>query len=219
MEWLSETISVGSKLIRKKEFEKFPNEIKIIRDYSFNGFFDAISNNNKDIEISISSSEINKYYKLKNETTYVAEEIPSAGWQIFKVDLDGNKFFMCPMRFTDGLHDEVEKCVEKDAKLIADALNSYKDKTNINQVAMGCKPDPEKFKIKHIEVLNGNTIIIANYGGKTFNGDKLMVLKGEFHEKDLKTLDPHFLNEDYPVFARFKPTKEGMELAKIVAKY
>ena len=85
---------------------------------------------------------------------------------------------------------------------------------NINQIAMGCKPDPYNFTIKHLEIINGNTIVIANYDGKTFNGDKLMVLKGEY--KEFTTLDPHFLSEDYPVIARFIPTELGIELAKKV---
>jgi hypothetical protein len=85
---------------------------------------------------------------------------------------------------------------------------------NINQVAMGCKPDPTQFKIQSIQHVNGNTIVVANYGGKTFNGDKLMVLKGIFTE--FTTLDPHFLNEEYPVFARFQPNEEGLQLAKLV---
>jgi hypothetical protein len=83
---------------------------------------------------------------------------------------------------------------------------------NINQVAMGCKPDPLKFEIKHIEYENGNTIIVANYGGSTFNGNKLMVLKG-IHE-NITCLDPHFLNADYPVVARFIPTKRGLAMAR-----
>ena len=86
---------------------------------------------------------------------------------------------------------------------------------NIHQVAMGCKPDPTNFKIQSIKVVNGNTIVVANYGGATFNGDKLMVLRGVYEEFD--TLDPHFLNEDYPVVARFIPTEEGMKLATITA--
>lgn len=81
---------------------------------------------------------------------------------------------------------------------------------------MGVKPDPFNFVIKHQEYVNGNTIVIANYGGKTFNGDKLIVLRGR-HE-NITVLDPHFLNESYPVFARFIPTEEGLKLARIVCK-
>lgn len=88
--------------------------------------------------------------------------------------------------------------------------------SDIKQIAMGCKPDPFKFTINHYEVVNGNTIIIANYGGLTFNGNKLMVLRG-IHSKEQESLDPHFLNEDYPVVARFQPTEKGLELARIIA--
>jgi hypothetical protein len=88
---------------------------------------------------------------------------------------------------------------------------------NLNQVAMGCKPDPTKFEITLIEYVNGNTIIMANYGGATFNGSKLMVLRG-IH-KDITVLDPHFLNEDHPVIARFIPTVEGLNLARIICTY
>ena len=89
---------------------------------------------------------------------------------------------------------------------------------NIHQVAMGCKPDPFDFDIISLEHVGGNTIIVANYGGKTFNGNKLMVLKGIFNYEDLGSLDPHFLNAEYPVFARFQPTEEGLKLAHLVAE-
>lgn len=86
---------------------------------------------------------------------------------------------------------------------------------DIKQIAMGCKPDPFKFTLKLIEHINGNTVVIANYGGATFNGDKLIVLRGIHAE--FETLDPHFLNEEYPVVARFIPTEEGLKLARLVA--
>lgn len=84
----------------------------------------------------------------------------------------------------------------------------------LNQVAMGCKPDPTKFTIKTLEHWYGNTIVVANYGGLTFGGDKLIVLDG-IHTK-FETLDPHFLNEDHPVIARFQPNAQGYKLAKLV---
>lgn len=84
---------------------------------------------------------------------------------------------------------------------------------SINQVAMGAKPDPKKFTIKKLELVNNNMIVLANYDGcVTFGGDKLMLLKG-IHAIS-ETLDPHFLNEDYPVVARFIPTKDGWEMAR-----
>lgn len=87
---------------------------------------------------------------------------------------------------------------------------------NINQIAMGAKPDPYKFQINHLEICGGNTIVIANYGGATFGGNKLMVLKGIY--TNFETLDPHFLNEEYPVFARFQPTEEGLRYARLICE-
>jgi hypothetical protein len=85
---------------------------------------------------------------------------------------------------------------------------------NLNQIAMGCKPDPTKFIIVYIEYRAGNTIVIANYGGATFNGNKLMVLRGIY--ENITVLDPHFLNEEHPVIARFIPTEQGLKLARLV---
>lgn len=85
----------------------------------------------------------------------------------------------------------------------------------INQIAMGCKPDPFNFIIEKIEHINGNTIVLANYGGETFGGKKLMVLRGIWTSFDV--LDPHFLNEKHPVVARFIPTDEGFALAREAA--
>jgi hypothetical protein len=89
--------------------------------------------------------------------------------------------------------------------------------TEVEYVAMGCKPDPEKYKVEHAEWVGGNTIVMANYGGETFGGKKLMVLRGKICAENRKTLDPHFLNENHVVVARFQPTDEGMKLARIVA--
>jgi hypothetical protein len=86
----------------------------------------------------------------------------------------------------------------------------------VERIGMGTKPDPYKFEIVEICHVNGNTIITAKYHGcTTFNGHKLMVLRG-IHNHFL-TLDPHFF-EDHPVVARFVPTVEGFNLAKIVAQ-
>ena len=84
----------------------------------------------------------------------------------------------------------------------------------IEKIAMGCKPDPNNYTVTHEEVINGNTIIMANYGGDTFGGEKLMVLWGIHLNR--KTLDPHFM-EGHPVIARFIPTEEGWELARMCA--
>jgi len=90
--------------------------------------------------------------------------------------------------------------------------------SDIKMIAMGCKPDPYKFKITRVENYNGNTIIKAKYDGcLTFGGEKLMLLKGIHLATSLETLDPHFLDEDYAVIARFIPNEMGWKMARICA--
>lgn len=87
------------------------------------------------------------------------------------------------------------------------------------KVAMGAKPDPYNFKIIDKSIIDGYTIILANYPGSvTFSGDKLMVLKGEFYEI-LESLDPHFLDDDHAVIARFIPNDLGYEMARNTINY
>lgn len=90
---------------------------------------------------------------------------------------------------------------------------------DIKMIAMGCKPDPNNFTIKDIKLVCGNTIILAQYHGcKCFDGDKLLLLRGNWNLDQLTTLDPHFLDDNYPVIARFIPTKLGMRMAKAAAQ-
>jgi hypothetical protein len=100
--------------------------------------------------------------------------------------------------------------------------------TNIKQIAMGCKPNPFDYHVKKTEIVNGNTIVLANYHGcQSFNGDKLMLLRGMLprdfytntatHSVSTDPLDPHFLNEDYPVVARFIPNEDGWKMARLCA--
>lgn len=97
------------------------------------------------------------------------------------------------------------------------SLAQMTDRVKIEKIGMGTKPDPYKFKIVRLEVVGENTVIMANYDGcTTYDGNKLMVLKG-IH-KEFETLDPHFI-EDHPVLARFPPTDEGWELARLVCRY
>lgn len=90
--------------------------------------------------------------------------------------------------------------------------------TKYEKIAMGAKPDPFKFTIVKLEYTYGHTIILAKYPGSlTFDGLKLMLFEGYFIPKE--TLDPHFLDEDYPLIARFQPTEEGYALAEKLAKF
>lgn len=88
---------------------------------------------------------------------------------------------------------------------------------SLNMIAMGCKPDPYKFTIVKKQIVNGNAIVLANYDGcLSFSGNKLMLLKGTPEVSN--TLDPHFLDEKYPVIARFIPTEIGWQMAELCAK-
>lgn len=88
----------------------------------------------------------------------------------------------------------------------------------MRQIAMGCKPDPYKFTIVKIEQLQNYTIVEANYDGcLSFGGNKLMLIKGIY--KSFEALDPHFLNEEYPVIARFQPTELGWDMARASAEF
>lgn len=93
-------------------------------------------------------------------------------------------------------------------------------KSDIKMVAMGCKPNPHDFTVKRLELICGNTIVIAQYHGcVTFDGDKLLLLRGNWNLDQLLTsLDPHFLNKDYAVVGRFVPTKEGLKMARAAAR-
>lgn len=87
---------------------------------------------------------------------------------------------------------------------------------DIRQIALGCKPDPFNFTIETVEHINGNTIVLATFHGcESFGGHKLILLHGEWNE--FKTLDPHFLNEEYPVIARFIPNQRGWRMARASA--
>lgn len=92
-------------------------------------------------------------------------------------------------------------------------------KADIKMIDMVCKPDLDEFTIKDIKLVCGNTIVLAQYHGCTaFDGDKLILLKGNWNLDQLRTLDPHFHDETYAVIGRFIPTKLGMRMARAAAK-
>lgn len=78
-------------------------------------------------------------------------------------------------------------------------------------------PNPYNFKIKKTKFVNGHTIALVNYPNcTTYNGDKLMLLRG-IH-KHLDKLDPHFLDDNHIVIARFIPKQFGWKMAEICAE-
>ncbi len=109
------------------------------------------------------------------------------------------------------------KAIRQLTEIIISEYTQNISQTNIKQIAMGCKPDPFKFYIVSTEIINNNTIVLANYTGcLSFNGNKLMLLRGV--HTNFESLDPHFLNDSYPVVARFIPNETGMKLAKLCAE-
>lgn len=79
------------------------------------------------------------------------------------------------------------------------------------------EPNPLNFNIKEIQTINGHTIAKVNYPNCTnFEGNKILFFKNKTSEqvKAIKLLDPHFSNKDKNTpFARFEPTKEGLDAA------
>jgi hypothetical protein len=78
-------------------------------------------------------------------------------------------------------------------------------------------PNPKAFKVLREVKINGRSILLVKYYGcTTFNGEKLILLKKIWNKKS--ELDPHFLNENHIVLARFEPNSTGWKLAKLCAK-
>jgi len=83
-------------------------------------------------------------------------------------------------------------------------------------------PDPYDFIIESIteSPLKNFCLVLAKYNGcTTFNGKKLMLLKGSRKEiEKLTKLDPHLLGKDRIVIARFEPNKLGIAIGKKILK-
>ena len=66
-------------------------------------------------------------------------------------------------------------------------------------------------------MFKNKSILLVHYKGCiTFGGKKLILLKKEWDGR--KYLDPHFLNDDHIVLARFEPNESGWALARWCAK-
>ena len=76
-------------------------------------------------------------------------------------------------------------------------------------------PNPENFMIKKVEQIGRVWVSLVNYPDATnFEGDKILVTG--FDPRTKTVLDPHF-SADVEIFARFKPTIDGWDMAKITA--
>lgn len=79
-------------------------------------------------------------------------------------------------------------------------------------------PNPFKFKILKEEKLERGTILEVKYEGcTTFNGVKLLLLRCHVDLKYFGKLDPHLLGDGHIVCARFEPTPQGWDMARMAA--
>lgn len=79
-------------------------------------------------------------------------------------------------------------------------------------------PNPFKFKVLKEEHLERGMILLVNYEGcTTFNGNKLLLLRCNIDLKYFGKLDPHLLGDGHIVCARFEPTEEGWNMARMAA--
>lgn len=76
-------------------------------------------------------------------------------------------------------------------------------------------PNPFNFKIVHVERFKNCYLSVINYPNCTnFEGNKVLITKWDPRNKF--ELDPHF-SEGYGLIARFEPSLEGIELARLFA--
>lgn len=79
-------------------------------------------------------------------------------------------------------------------------------------------PNPSKFKVLKEERLEKGMILLVNYEGcTTFEGNKLLLLRCHIDLKYFGKLDPHILGDGHIVCARFEPTEQGWNMARMAA--
>jgi len=81
-------------------------------------------------------------------------------------------------------------------------------------------PNPWNFEINWIEYpcYDRATLMSVTYPNcTTFEGNKLLLLKGRWTSADFESLDPHFLDSKHPVVARFIPNSIGVRMARAAA--
>jgi hypothetical protein len=81
-------------------------------------------------------------------------------------------------------------------------------------------PNPYHFEILKVYDTAQNTAVMIQYpDANNYEGKKILVYKGVTSVKLKKqnALDPHFSEKGLAPFARFEPTDEGWEQAKLLA--
>ena len=84
-------------------------------------------------------------------------------------------------------------------------------------------PNPYNYKIKDVYEINTCIILLINYLDCTnYEGNKILLFRNCDLDDILnqRSIDPHFSNSSVKIspFARFEPTKEGLKMAKKLAK-
>jgi hypothetical protein len=83
------------------------------------------------------------------------------------------------------------------------------------RAAAAAQPDPTKFRImdRRLSADGKYTALVAIYDGCTnYEGVKLLIMRGNWLDRKVDRLDPHF-NPGSAVVARFSPDQAGTDLA------
>ena len=94
------------------------------------------------------------------------------------------------------------------------------DSRDSNTVRINSTPDPIKFEVVKIDIVNGYPILLVNYPNVVnYEGDKILMYEKNFDLRKIANhLDPHFFTAGDSPIARFEPTDYGWELAITLAK-
>lgn len=86
-----------------------------------------------------------------------------------------------------------------------------------NPAAIAPNPDPARWHLLEDYRCKASYAIKVRYLDATnFEGVKILVYRGSF--SILETRDPHFSESDETLVARFRPTTDGWEMAKKLAR-
>jgi hypothetical protein len=104
-------------------------------------------------------------------------------------------------------------------------ISLYKRCSSSLYAVNNSNPDPKRYTILLHSQINDYLMVVVHYPNCTnFEGLKVMVYEyihsiEELIQKTKGELDPHFSKDGVSPIARFKPTKEGIEMAKKFMEY
>lgn len=111
---------------------------------------------------------------------------------------------------------EVERHFSGKVKKDSSLREVAKKECKCSSVDTTPNPNPFSFSISSIEKGTYYDIITVKYNHcTTYNGYKILLVESGSVTKDIKELDPHFLESGF-IVGRFRPTVEGIMLAKIL---